>query len=121
MKKSLKLLSAVLILALFIGSAVECCKGRSRLCCHKYETGSDLATYCNNHRNAVVKYIESAEGEAEKKVRFDNFKQFYNTAKSCTTVECIETQIAENTSMVFKSGTIRNASSLSRRPTSTPT
>jgi hypothetical protein len=94
MKKSVKLSAASLILVI-LAMALACCP-KTQLCCHKYNIGSDLATYCNNHRNAVAKYFEAADNDSERRLRFDNFKQFYSSVAACTTVQCIETEITNS-------------------------
>jgi hypothetical protein len=96
MYKSRKLLAAVLI-AVVMGSLVESCS--AKLCCHKYETGSALSIYCNNHRDAVAKFIRSADTDAEQRERLSSFKKFYELIKECTTVGCIEDYIDSNTSL----------------------
>lgn len=98
MNKSLKRLSVLLLLIFLMGGLTECCK-KTQLCCLKYEKGSDLAIYCNNHRDAVGKFIRSTENESEQITRLNNFKQFYDSIKDCTTVQCIETQINNNTTL----------------------
>ena len=95
MQKSVKLFTVLLILAVLAVTLTGCPK--PQYCCHKYDIGSELSTYCNNHRNAVAKYFESAQNDNEKRLRFDNFKEFYSKAATCTSVDCIETEITNNT------------------------
>jgi hypothetical protein len=97
MNKSQKLFSVLLLLAILMGGLVECCS--TKLCCHKYEVGSDLSTYCNNHRDAVAKFIRLAETESQQLARLNSFKEFYNSIQNCTTVECIKTHINDNTTL----------------------
>ena len=94
MKKSVRLFAASLILVV-IAVTLAGCPNR-QLCCHKYKIESELSTYCNNHRNAVAKYFEAAENDSEKGLRFDNFKEFYSSVETCTSVDCIETEIINN-------------------------
>lgn len=96
MDKSLKRFSALLLLIFLMGAFIAC---PVKLCCLKYEKGSDLAIYCNNHRDAVGKFIRNAENESEQITRLNNFKQFYESIKNCTTVQCIETQINNDTTL----------------------
>ena len=98
MKKT-KLIAVILFQALLIVGLIQFYGCNNQLCCLQYEVGSDMATYCNNHRDAVGKFIRKVDGESEQKIRLSNFIQFYESIKSCTTVECIETMINSDTSL----------------------
>ena len=99
MNKYLRQFFSLFILTIFIGYLIGCSCCKHELCCIKYTENNELATYCNNHRDAVVKFIRIAEDVSEQKVRLNDFKQFYKSIKKCSTVECIETQIDMNNTL----------------------
>ncbi|MGB3479296.1 MAG: hypothetical protein WBB67_09060 [bacterium] len=96
MNKSQRLFS-VLLLAILVIGLTECCS--TKLGCHKYETGSNLSVYCNNHRDAVAKFIRLGETNSEQTVRLRNFREFYALIKNCKTPEDIKTYINNNTTL----------------------
>ncbi len=64
-----------------------------KLCCTRFSQESAEATYCNNHRDAVGKYINVSRDPAERRDRLERIKKLYDRIKFCESVECIETEI----------------------------
>ena len=92
----IKYLSLLVLQIIFVFSLFQCNCKTVDLCCHQYEGGSDSTFYCNNHRDAVGKFIREGQNLSEQKIRLENFKQFYESVKDCSTLECIETKIDNN-------------------------
>ncbi len=94
-----KYLSLLILQILFALSLLQCNGGTLELCCHQYELESDSSYYCNNHRDAVGKFIREGQDLSEQKIRLENFRQFYESVKDCTTLECIETKIDNSSTL----------------------
>ena len=94
-----KYLSLLILQILFALSLVQCNGNTVDLCCHQYELESDSSYYCNNHRDAVGKFIREGQDLSEQKIRLENFRQFYESVKDCATLECIEKQIDNSSTL----------------------
>lgn len=95
-KSSKQLLS--IILCVYVLSCLVACNGKeSILCCLQYPTNSDLMSYCMNHARSVGAFIINEETSEEQKKRLSAFMEFYESVKTCESVNCIEDQI-RNTS-----------------------
>lgn len=89
-----------------------------KLCCLKYPAETDQATYCNNHRDAVGKFIISAPDPSERQVRLKDFKAFYRKIEeACGTVQCIENSISSDAALSSFLGRYRGEHHFAERDT----
>jgi hypothetical protein len=99
-----RLLTIILIQTFLVASLIQFNCSKDKLCCLQYETNSDKVKYCNNHRDAVGKFIREIENKSEQKTRLNKFKHFYESIKDCTILSCIEQKIDTDRSIpAFKS------------------
>jgi len=92
MKRHVRSISVIIIPLLLLSLAS--CFHSDKLCCEQYSAESESATYCNNHRNAALKFVRFVTDNDERLARLGDFKLFYSTVEDCQTVECIEDAIA---------------------------
>ena len=90
--KRTHLLVAILSV-LFMAAVLTGCPPNDKLCCESYSPESDEATYCNNHRTAVVLFVNEVTDAAERQSRLSGFETFYAGVEDCRTVDCIEAAI----------------------------
>lgn len=98
MRKRLYLSLTLLVLGLAL--VLASCNKPDRLCCLQHDPETDQATYCNNHRDAVLKFVREVPGTADRLVRLSRFEDFYDTIDDCGTVDCIESAIEVDTALV---------------------
>jgi hypothetical protein len=72
--------------------ATSACK-KEDFCCMQYDAGSPEAGYCDNHRDAVGKFIRSVSDLEERQARLQDFQQFYDAVSGCQTVACIDSAL----------------------------
>lgn len=97
MKRAHALFAVMLLLSAM--TAVNGCwpfDGNDKLCCEEYQPEDNQATYCNNHRDAVMKFVLEDPEVIGQQQRLQSFEAFYETVKDCPTVDCIETAVAGN-------------------------
>jgi hypothetical protein len=87
--------NAVLIVLVVVPAVIQSgCGGyKNDLCCLEYSPGSDQATYCNNFRNAALKFIDETVNKNMKEDRLDEFRAFYHVIEKCRTAECVDSAV----------------------------
>ena len=66
-----------------------------KLCCEQYSVESNQATYCNNHRDALMKYVRDTDDDSVMRTRLGQMEVFYELVEDCKTVECIEIGVGD--------------------------
>jgi hypothetical protein len=74
------------------------CNGKKQLCCLEYnyegdQVEQDEATYCNKHRDAILRFILEVDAKDEQVDRLEQSKVFYEQVMDCASVACIESAI----------------------------
>lgn len=87
--------TAIMMVIVAVTATVGCwpCGDKDKLCCEEYQRESDLATYCNDHRDAVLEFVREVPDTTERRLRLNRIDAFYETVKDCQTVVCIEDAI----------------------------
>jgi hypothetical protein len=74
---------------------ITCSSKSPEPCCVQYDAYTDEATYCGNHRDAVMMWVQYPDEIPERRARLDAFKDFYDGIKDCKSVACIEEGITQ--------------------------
>ena len=94
-RKYLPLALLVLSLALVFAN----CSKPDKLCCLQYDPETDHATYCNNHRNAVLSFVRDVPEKADQLGRLSEIEDYYDEVEDCGTIDCIESAIKADTAL----------------------
>lgn len=87
-------LTRATVLSLIMMLAASGCGSKlDQLCCLQYPMESEKATYCNNMRNAVLKFVRAVPEASERQQRLAAFEVFYASIEDCKTVECIDSAV----------------------------
>ncbi|MEW5924396.1 MAG: hypothetical protein AB1746_10445 [Candidatus Zixiibacteriota bacterium] len=80
----------VIVSILLMSVCMLSCNHADKLCCEQYNPDTPQSTYCNNHRNAALKFVRFVTEDSERIARLNEFKAFYETVRDCETIECIQ-------------------------------
>jgi hypothetical protein len=95
--RRLQRISLILLTLALVAVLADC--RPDQLCCLTHDPETDQATYCNNHRDAVLKFVREISDVAERRARLTAFEQLYATLDHCQTVACIESVIEADTAL----------------------